>query len=553
MSKITIVDGNIIEIIGGNDLSFAKGEIINSGSKVIQKGKDGVSYGANKEAPAISTAIALKKFIIHFRRQASYNGEFGFDWMRDEYIYPLTSISGTNKEISLDIPKLKTEYKTTDVTNAVSPYGKDYYCSFLNIMLNQEATLDIEVEELESLSSDATEIIFDSSNADLVISPTTIPLSTLISGGKKTKSLGSSSRDYYLAANQIKVKCNKVFTKNEQIKVFAKLKDAASGIEDKKEVGKMMVMKNNDQAGYTINVYVIKAFISDNPLYNESVIDMEFAKVGLSGLEKYLNENSMNQGLIQVKLIDKDGAGNILKMPLSTNSFNSAHRGVNPNGSGNNNEYKDLQGILSNPASFEVDSGKSVNFFNLQFKKLYGEIATKKCILLYLCPLKTSTAGGSSYNNPLNNKHCIIFKSNLNHLPSYAHEIAHTLGLEHTFKEGQTVQQKITDAQNKLAENQRKQNIEKTNKTNHLNTNQVYYNTHPVEKAAAVKTLDQNIDAYDSIIKYYNDELNILKKNPYKFEGNQTENIMDYDLSNQKTFYKWQWKVIEEEAKTYYH
>lgn len=28
---------------------------------------------------------------------------------------------------------------------------------------------------------------------------------------------------------------------------------------------------------------------------------------------------------------------------------------------------------------------------------------------------------------------------------------------------------------------------------------------------------------------------------------------MDYDLNNQKTFDKWQWRVIQEEAKTYYH
>ncbi|MGI9653497.1 hypothetical protein [Chryseobacterium sp. RLHN22] len=230
-------------------------------------------------------------------------------------------------------------------------------------------------------------------------------------------------------------------------------------------------------------------------------------------MEKYLNENSFHQGLIQVKLIDKDGAGNVLKMPLSTNTFETANLGRSPNPSVVlDSKYSGIKDIISNRSTFEVHSGKSVDLFNIQFGLLYGNIAKQKCILLYLCPLKTPTAGGSSYNNPLNNKHCIIFKSNLDHLPSYAHEMAHTLGLEHTFKEGQAVQQKITEAQSKLTEHRRKQNLERTKKTEHLRTNQAYYNTHPTEKATAIKTLDQNIHSYNDIIKHYEDELNILGK-----------------------------------------
>lgn len=80
-----------------------------------------------------------------------------------------------------------------------------------------------------------------------------------------------------------------------------------------------------------------------------------------------------------------------------------------------------------------------------------------------------------------------------------------------------------------------------------------YIIVHPTEKSEAIKALDENINSYNEIIKYYEDELNILKKNPYKFEDQKTENIMDYDLQNQKTFFKWQWRVIEDETKKYYH
>ena len=59
MSKISIIGGDYIETTGGDNLLFAKGNIINSSElEVRQKGKEnGVSYGTNKEAPLISNYI----------------------------------------------------------------------------------------------------------------------------------------------------------------------------------------------------------------------------------------------------------------------------------------------------------------------------------------------------------------------------------------------------------------------------------------------------------------------------------------------------------------
>ncbi|MGI9653499.1 hypothetical protein [Chryseobacterium sp. RLHN22] len=54
----------------------------------------------------------------------------------------------------------------------------------INVGENMTITLDIEVEELEALTSDATEVLFESSNSDLTITPDSLLLSSLISGGK---------------------------------------------------------------------------------------------------------------------------------------------------------------------------------------------------------------------------------------------------------------------------------------------------------------------------------------------------------------------------------
>lgn len=194
MSKESFIGGDYTETTGGSNKTFAKGIIENIGSQVIQDGKaNGVFYGTNEKAPDITAVVNLKKILINFRRRSTYDGKFGFDWLRDEYISSVTEFASLTapgiiknpSAYSLDIPKLKTEYLTTDVSNKHQIHGKDYYCSFLNLMLGQEVLMDLEVEELETLSSDATEIIFESSNADLTITPSTLSLSSLTTNKKK--------------------------------------------------------------------------------------------------------------------------------------------------------------------------------------------------------------------------------------------------------------------------------------------------------------------------------------------------------------------------------
>lgn len=86
MSKITIVQGDILEWIGGKDLSYAKEEIINEGLRVIQNGKEnGVTYGINEDAPLIEKVLPLNNtnVIVYFKAK-KWKGEYGFDWFREK-------------------------------------------------------------------------------------------------------------------------------------------------------------------------------------------------------------------------------------------------------------------------------------------------------------------------------------------------------------------------------------------------------------------------------------------------------------------------------------
>lgn len=85
MSKESYIGGDYIETTGGSNETFAKGKIINNSleGNFSQNGnRNGIYSGINREAPSISSNVALKRFLVHFRRPSSYQGEYGFDWLR---------------------------------------------------------------------------------------------------------------------------------------------------------------------------------------------------------------------------------------------------------------------------------------------------------------------------------------------------------------------------------------------------------------------------------------------------------------------------------------
>lgn len=216
----------------------------------------GRSFSSGEE---LAIGTTLKKFMVHFRRPSSYQGTYGFDWLRDEYIYPIVTVThdnsgaaiGTPTPLCKNVSALKTEY----LDSSISPHGSAYYPAWLSIfphtttsqfahgsrMHRSGVTLDLEIEELEALTSDATKLIFESGNPNLTITPNEIQLSTLL-GSKQTKSLGgSATRDYYLARGKVNIKSKDApLAAHTEIKVFAKLGTLA-----RIEVGKLMVYKND--------------------------------------------------------------------------------------------------------------------------------------------------------------------------------------------------------------------------------------------------------------------------------------------------------------------
>ena len=59
---------------------------------------------------ACTTGSCLKKFLVHFRRGSNYKGEYGFDWVREDYIYKNLKAQKNARQRSLR----KRDYKCTE-------------------------------------------------------------------------------------------------------------------------------------------------------------------------------------------------------------------------------------------------------------------------------------------------------------------------------------------------------------------------------------------------------------------------------------------------------
>ena len=423
MTRIRNVAGTITKTTVGNHNIYSEGNIVqNAGGTITETGDEkGVSFGKPKNAPKIENKI-LKKFLVHFRRPKEYRGEFGFDWLREEYIYPIVTVTNDNSGLAINVPKplcatanaLKLEY-LKDVSNPINPYGVKYYPAWLSIfpattsqqfahgssMHKKGVFLDLQFDELETMVGDKTEIILETSNPFLKITPNKFPISDVLSSGKKSRVINSKNINYYKLGKKVNVKCTDgALTKHEEIKVFAKLDNK------KVEVGKLMVYKNNIIP--KAEIVVINVITSAK-------------KATLKDDYQYLFKNqSFNQSLIRAE-VDVDTQFDLTK--LSSNADVGTFL-ANCNTMGASAIRDSFETLYNKYGKYKVAGGidGSTN------KKTYLFFTTLAAgNVLGICSLKSNNIWGNLY---------LIFNSALLHDHTIVHECGHSLSLPHVFQSG---------------------------------------------------------------------------------------------------------------------
>ena len=92
-------------------------------------------------------------YLIHFRRPEDYYGEFGFDWMRDDY-----------STVCNNYEELKKEYYDCEKNEKVELGGKEYFVPWFSMLPKQK---DVKlVLKLENIKGEL-------SRKDIIKIPTT--------------------------------------------------------------------------------------------------------------------------------------------------------------------------------------------------------------------------------------------------------------------------------------------------------------------------------------------------------------------------------------------
>ncbi len=484
------------------------------------------------------------KFIANLRRLDSYKGEFGFDWMRDDY-----------QTICKNYEKLKKEYTLTKI------YDKDYFVPWLSMFPQQEdIKLKLEIEILEGTATDV-DIIKLPKKDGIRFEPEQIKVNEVEN-------------------KQIKIICNSPLSNDVMIDLLDK---------NDEKVGAISVVKNANHEQLHFNIIPVRVLRSISKQTDidiiEKQIDIEgtITKNGVKekvkgwgdkgsdlttdfkNLENYLNENSLNQALLQCTI------GKIYDIIIDEDKWIEDNL------------------IIDEGCVFKDDV--VLDKFYEEFEKQHPNEAKKRGLIVFLSPIKQEKAGGEADLYDVDAKHCVIYNSNLRDKTSFAHELSHVMGLQHNFYKAneknnadliKKYEEKYIQPRKKnvsiLKDNieiyegnifKQKKTITNNNKILNDSSYSTYFNQNPRKKQEFINAINKSKKSIseqkgkitktkERIIKTEQKiaDLELSKRvyidNKHKFNQGQTENIMDYG-GKRLSLYKWQWKIMNNEIIKYYN
>ncbi|WP_299242233.1 hypothetical protein [uncultured Aquimarina sp.] len=197
------------------------------------------------------------KFTVQFELKANYKGEFGFDWMRDDY----------SNGISLNYEDLKKEYKETQIND------QDYFVPYLSMFPNQEGViLNLKLDILQGKAR----------KDDIIKLPAI--------DGIKFDPEEVKVKDLEKEQVEVKVICESVLSQDTSIELLDK---------NDNPVGEIIVVKNDEV--YDLEIKFVKVCWERHldklkEKFNRTITD----------LESFMANNSLNQALIKPKIVEKN-------------------------------------------------------------------------------------------------------------------------------------------------------------------------------------------------------------------------------------------------------
>jgi len=431
--------------------------------------------------------LAPVKMLVHFRRPDGYNGEFGFDWLQDEF------------KTCTTLDNLEREYKPTNI------YGRKYLIPWLSLSKGKTAKINLIIEELEGDISDK-DTIHLTSQKGIRFNPAEIKVNT-ISGKVKHHPTGEDK------GVEVEVICDEYISSDVIINIYNQ-KDEV--------IGKLSVLKNDNEKELIFPVRVVEfvqkgqeqADISGMELKMINSIDF----IGCLGidecldkLESHMNKYAFIQALAQCRFERKNNIIQTYTVAIDNQEWISKG-------------YIDAGGkICANDELLSLLLGE----YKLQVEKSTGFF---RGVVVFITNFEHNSSGGKGSVSIIDDRHCIIFKSNLGDINSYIHEIGHVLGLAHTFE----------DWDKNIIQQNEKFVVEVDN----------YLKNPSVSQADKEKVWKEHKDVYKAV----NRNSYLFYRNKYTIPGKGTTKCcyMDYNVP-EKLFTQWQWRAIQEDIKKFYN
>jgi len=480
----------------------------------------------DEEAGGLSVSTDLN-FVLHFRPCDTFDGEFGFDWMREKYIYVTTKKSidiETGEDVDVPVDpicldgyqeKLKSQYKV----GAFDGLEKPYFIPWLSMFSNHkektgnDVELKLEVHQINKKWKQS-KVTFECPEG-ITVEPPVLDI-------KKNKDLS------------IKIQC-KCIHEGGYIKA------------------KTICDKNNpiEQCVGILNLFPNKEFplkIKWVPLLRKEYLeeDRSFIKQKKDAIDKYLKSSSLQQAMIMPTIV--------MEEELIINELQWAREGKIKNG-----KIQSDNDLLS----------EYKKTFELKEENEFRGVVTIICNTSH----EDENKYGAGVYNPTWGNSCIVYKRGLtriakdgsNSYNTFAHEIGHVLGLDHTFErkilenEGlyNDYKEKLSAHESLLDGMQQEVNGEMVSDEEYWTIEEAKYRRIGdinnanlcklyIEQAVTSREkIENNIGIYKPFIESYE---RLLSNFHILFKEGMTDNIMDYCLNDKPiVFFKWQWGIMQKE------
>ncbi|WP_299184633.1 reprolysin-like metallopeptidase [uncultured Aquimarina sp.] len=448
-------------------------------------------------------------FSVQFERKRDYKGEFGFDWMRDNY-----------QTVSQNYEELKKEYKDAQIN------GSEYFVPYLSMLPNQDnVILNFKLDVLEG-KAHKDDIIKLPAKDGIKFKPNKISLKDLQKEQEainKEKAKGYDGDVSKVTRVEVKVICENPLSQDTSIELLDK---------NDNPVGEIIVVKNDEVN--TVKIKFIKV-MSNEPgnTYNKKTFGQMPNGWVKSTIQKF-NTKYFNQSLIKAE------NGGLEEMIIDVESYEN-------------------KGVLE---TLVINGVKGIPRYNNGFdRELYKEYVQNNGeyggVIFFLSAFQQKDGReGHAKLYPTELNYILMTPGSVGseNVNSFAHELGHTLGLDHTW---------ATKEEN----TKRLETIEKTllKQKTYLEKYKTYPDSTPVK--GSTKTLKDVRERKNNYIKELESEkasrLTFIPKHP--FNKATTENVMDYngyDVPGGETihnpnsegisFWKWQWDIMTNEVKQYH-